>query len=333
MSSDKKINKVKIGIMSFAHMHAYSYSACVKEMPTAELVGVADDDKKRAKKIAKEFKTKYFANYKKLLASDINAVIICSENSEHSKLTEMAANAKKHILCEKPISTSIKDAKKMIDICKKNNVLLQIAFPCRFVPSIVKAKRAIDKGEIGRVLAIKGTNHGRMPGGWFTKKKFSGGGAIMDHTVHVVDLMRWFLRKEVKKVYAEIDNLIHKMNIDDCGTLLFEFENGVFASLDPSWSRPKTFPTWGDVTMDIIGEKGVISVDAFSQAISVYDDKNGRYYWRDWGSNCDFGLIENFINNVLYDREPFITGYDGLKAMEVALAAYESAARHKPVVL
>ena len=314
-------------------MHAHGYASCLKNIPNAELTGIADDNPKRGKEFAKSFGVKYFKSYKDLLKERIDGVIICSENVHHRKLTELAAAAGKHILCEKPISTTVKDARAMIDVCAKYNVKLQIGYPCRFIPAVMRAKRIIDNGEIGKVLAIKGTNHGMMPGGWFTVKKLSGGGAVIDHTVHVVDLMRWFLRREVKKVYAEVDRMFYKMNIDDCGTLIFEFEGGVFASLDPSWSRPKTFPTWGDVTMDIIGERGVISVDAFSQAIEVFDDKKGKYSWAGWGSDCNVGLIKSFVDMILYNKPSFITGYDGLKSMEVGLAAYMAAAKKKVIEL
>ena len=326
-------NIIKIGMMSFAHMHAWSYTQALMKLKNVKIAGIADEDKKRGKAMAKAFKLKYFDSYKKFLKEDIEAVVICSENSKHAELTIMAAEAKKHILCEKPISTNIKDAQKMIDVCKKNGVKLQIAFPCRFLTSVFRARRIIENGEIGRILAIKGTNHGRMPGDWFIDKKKSGGGAIMDHTVHVADLMRWILHKEVKRVYAEIDNSIYGMKIDDCGTLAFEFDGGVIATLDPSWSRPKTFPTWGDVQLDIIGEKGVIQVDAFAQAIQVFDDVKNKYYWQGWGSDSDTKLIKNFVDMIQYNKEPYITGYDGLKAMEMALAAYQSAARKRPIEL
>src|SRR5438094_400261 len=107
---------------------------------------------------------------------------------------------------------------------------------------------AIADGAIGEVLAVKGTNHGSLPPGWLTDPALAGGGAVMDHTVHVADLLRWILEREFVSVYAEIDTLLHPgLPVDDCGTLLLEMEGGVFASLDPSWSRPRTFPTWGDV--------------------------------------------------------------------------------------
>ena len=333
MKKGGKVDKVKVGIMSFAHMHACSYAESLKNIPNADFAGIFDDDAKRGREMSKRFGVNFFSTEKKFFAGKLDAVIICSENSKHLKMTESAAKAKVHILCEKPISTNLKDANKMISVVQKEGVKLMIAFPCRFIPSVVKARRVLDSGEIGRILAIKATNHGSMSGGWFTDKKFSGGGAVMDHTVHVADLLRWFVRREVRTVYAEIDKSIHNMKIDDCGTLLFEFENGVFASLDPSWSRPKSFPIWGDVTMDIIGEKGNIYIDAFSEVIDVYDDKVGKHSCRSWGSNADLGLVKNFIDMIIYNRTPFISGYDGLKAMEVALGAYESAKKNKVIEL
>src|SRR5947209_6613557 len=80
------------------------------------------------------------------------------------------------------------------------------AFPCRYSPVMQKLKAMIDSGSAGKVLAFRGTNRGRNPGGWFIDRQLSGGGAMIDHTVHVTDLMRWLLRDEVKEVYAEISN-------------------------------------------------------------------------------------------------------------------------------
>ena len=327
------MDKVRIGVMSFAHMHACSYSACLKNIANADFAGIYDDNPKRGKEMAARYGVKFFNTEKKFFAQKLNGVIICSENSKHLSMTASAAKAKVHILCEKPLSINMRQANKILSLTSKAGVKLMVAFPCRFIPSIVKARRVLDSGEIGRVLAVKATNHGTMPGGWFIDKKLSGGGAIMDHTVHVADLLRWFLRQEARTVYAEIDKSIHNKKIDDCGTLIFEFENGVFASLDPSWSRPKSFPVWGDVTIDIIGEKGNIYIDAFSEVIDIYDDKVGKHTCRSWGSNADLGLVKNFVDMIFYNRTPFISGYDGLKSLEVAIGAYESAVRKKVINL
>jgi UDP-N-acetylglucosamine 3-dehydrogenase len=223
---------MRIGIISFAHMHAYSYAHAVHQIEGVELVGIADDNEQRGQKYAEEFHTLYYTDYHDLLMQDIDAVIVTSENVKHREHVIAAAKAGKHVLCEKPLATNKEDGQAMIHTCQEHGVILQTAFPVRFHPSVKRAKALIDEGKIGRILAIKGTNHGQNPGGWFVDAALSGGGAVFDHTVHVVDLMRWFMGAEVKEVYAEIGNLIWDTPIDDCGLLSLEFDNGVFATLD-----------------------------------------------------------------------------------------------------
>jgi myo-inositol 2-dehydrogenase/D-chiro-inositol 1-dehydrogenase len=315
---------VKIGMMSFAHMHALSYALCVNALPNAELVGIADHDLDRARQMAENFNTRAFESYDELLGADIDAVIICSENVRHRELTEMAAAAGKHVMSEKPLATNIADGMAMVEACKKAGVKLQTAFPCRFHPAMQRCKAAIDSGQIGKILAIKGTNHGRCPGGWFVDKQLSGGGAVMDHTVHVADLMRWVTGSEVVEVYAEIENTMFKSDYDDIGLLTLQFADGTFATLDSSWSRPKSFPTWGDVTMDIIGESGFVGMDMFAQNIDVYTDSDMRYSWHNWGANMDMGLVRSFINAIQNDMPVQVSGEDGLEAVRVVQAAYKS---------
>jgi predicted dehydrogenase len=321
---------VKVGILSFAHMHAYSYAEALKEMKGVELFGIADENTVRGIKAANQFHSNYYPDYLELLKEDIDAVIICSENIRHKEMTIAAAKAGKHILCEKPLATSVEDALAMIEACNTHGVKLQTAFPVRFNPPVKRVKEMIDNGDLGRIVAIRGTNRGQNPGGWFVEQELSGGGAILDHTVHVVDLMRWFMNSEVKEVYAEVDTVFNEIKIDDCGLLMLEFENGVFASHDPSWSRCKTYPTWGDVTMEIVGTNGVIELDAFKQNFTVYSDSDQKVSQEYWGYSYDVELVADFINCIKEDRDPSISGYDGLKAMEVALAAYESTKLKKP---
>ncbi|MFA6665541.1 MAG: Gfo/Idh/MocA family oxidoreductase [Armatimonadota bacterium] len=322
---------VKIGVMSFAHMHAYAYTAAVCKLPEARLMGIADHDPGRGREMAEKFETRFIPSYQELLKEDIDAVIVTSENCMHKELTIMAAEAGKHVMCEKPISTNVEDAKAMIDACRKNNVQLMTAFPCRYSPAVIKAREAILAGRIGEVLSIKGTNHGKMPGGWFIDKAKSGGGAVIDHTVHVADLMRWILESEPSEVYAEISNAMFHDKYDDCGMLSITFENGVFSTLDTSWTRPKSFPTWGDVTMSILGTEGVIEVDLFAQSFSLYSDKDMAAMWPGWGDNTDYWLVKDFVSAVAEGRPVSITGEDGLAALAVALAAYKSSDAKAPV--
>jgi len=322
---------VRIGILSFAHMHAGSYARCVKRLPNAELVGIADTRQARGKEMAARFETQFMGRDELLEKAD--AVIVTAENAKHAAWALPAARAGKHVLCEKPIAAGVADAKRIIGACERARVKLGIAFPCRYLPGVGRLKALCDSGELGDFLAAKGTNRGRMPGGWFTRKRLSGGGAVLDHTVHVLDLMRWMLKAEVIAVYAEVDRLMHDIETDDCGTLTMTFDNGVFATLDPSWSRPKSYPTWGDVTLQIVGTRGVAAVDGFGQKMDVYDDRRGTSSWNYWGSDPDLGLIADFVDAVEKDRPFDITGTDGLRALEVAVAAYRSAELRRAVKL
>lgn len=324
----------KIGIMSLAHMHAYSYAASLEEVHEAEVAGVWDDVPKRGRAAAKQFGVPFHANLDAFLASDMDAVIICAENVKHRELVERAAAAGKWILCEKPLATTVADAKAMVACCKKAGVGLGTAFPCRYAAPLMAAQRLIASGEYGEVYAANCTNNGQFPGGWFADEALSGGGATMDHTVHVADLVRWITGREFTKVYCENGNFVRKdIPVDDMGSLHLEMEGGIQVSHIASWNRAKSFPTWGDVTMEIICEKGVIRVDGFNQKVNVYNDDTMRTEWAGWSSNPDLGLVRDFAVAVDERRSPFITGEDGLRAVEVTVAAYKSVQTGKCVAV
>lgn len=322
----------RIGIISFAHMHAYSYADSFKNLPQAELVAVWDDNARRGREAAKQFGVKFFKDLDAFLASGIDGVVITSENVRHREHVERAAKAGKWILCEKPLATTVADAKAMVAACKKAGVGLGTAFPVRYCPAVVEAHDRIASGEMGRVYAASCTNNGSYPGGWFADPELSGGGAVMDHTVHVADAMRWILGREFATVYCESGTLIRpKLAVDDVGSLHLETEDGIIVSHIASWNRPPSFPTWGDVTLEIVCENGVISVDAFNQKIDVYNNDRVKAEWAYWGSNPDTGLVNDFVAAVDARREPAVTGVDGLRAVEITVAAIKSARSGRPV--
>lgn len=320
---------MKVGIIGFAHMHSYSYARAVRQMEYTELAAVTDDDQSRGKQAAEHFGAKYYSEYEMLLQQDLDAVIITSENNKHHEYVLAAARAGKHILCEKPIAINVKDAEEMIEVCREFGVILQIAFPVRYNTTVVRAKQLIDEGKLGRIMAMKGTNRGKIPGGWFVDRNLSGGGAVLDHTVHVVDIMRWLSGAEVREVYAEVDNLLSPHPIDDCGILTMEFGNGVLATLDCSWSRNKDYP-WGDVTLEIVGTEGTLKIDSFFQNLDKFTNGNGRQSVF-WGDDMDAELIRDIIGAIKERRDPGITGEDGLQAIEVAFAAYRATESNEPV--
>lgn len=324
---------MKIGIISFAHMHALSYAAALHGNSDVELTHIWDEDEKRGQEMAEKYECEYIADLDEFLKSDIEAVVICSENVNHKEHVIKSAKAKKHILCEKPLATEVKDAEEMIQTCNEEGVILQVAYPVRFAPVMGKVKDMIQNGAIGDVLAINATNHGLMPGGWFIEKDLSGGGAATDHIVHIMDVIRWIFKDEVKSVYAELDTRFYDIDVEDCGAVTLELESGMIVSIDPSWSRPQTYPTWGNVVMHFVGTKGNLSVDAFKQHSLYYNDTDGKIQELSWSEDMDGGLVQDFINCVKSNGTPSISGTDGLRTLEVVKAAYKSHESKKAVQL
>jgi len=324
----------RIGIMSFAHMHAHSYAACLKKIPRAELAAIWDDRPARGRAAARANNTQFFAKQGDFLFSGLDAVIVCSENNKHREHVEAAAHAGLWVLCEKPIATTLEDARAMLAACAKASVGLGIAFPCRFATPLVETRDRLRRGEIGKLLAAACTNNGQFPGDWFADPGQSGGGAVMDHTVHVADVLRWITGSEFTRVHCACANLIHEgLNTDDVGSLLLEMKNGAKISHVASWNRPESFPTWGDLTLDLTGTKGSLRVDAFRQKIDVYADAVGKGAWAGWGDDANLALLRDFVQALRDRRPPAVTGEDGLRALEVTLAAYRSAQSGKPVAV
>jgi predicted dehydrogenase len=324
---------IRIGMLSAAHGHAHSYAACLRSIDGVELVGVADEDSERCSAFAERYKIRAFSSAEALLAAGLDGVVICAANLHHRPLTELAAQHTRHILCEKPIATTLADAEAMIAACERTGAKLQIAFPVRFAAPVQRMRALLQSGALGQIYSLKTTNHGQMPGGWFVDRALSGGGAVIDHTVHVIDLLRWFFDAEVDEVYAEVGvDLLHDgLGIDDAGMLSFTLSNGIYGTLDTSWSRPTAFPTWGDVTIEVVAERGWARLDAFKQQLAVYSNHANKSQWVGWGGNMDLGLMRDFVAMIAEGREPSISGRDGLKALEVALAAYQSAAQRMPI--
>jgi predicted dehydrogenase len=330
---------MRIGIMSFAHLHAEAYINNLRNIPDVELVGFSETNAERGSYFAKQFNARWFPSHEALLAEQLDGAVACSENANHRALVELAANAGAHILCEKPIEVTLADAEAMRDVCAANNVHFMTAFPSRFTPSAQAVKAILMRGDLGSIYGVNGINHSEIPRehrAWFAQKALAGGGAVMDHTVHLVDLLRWFFGCEVVEVYAEIDNLFYpgEVDVDTAGIVLLTLANGVIASIDCSWSRPTFYSRWGHLKFDIVGENGFTVVDALAQYHTVYSKALPRNpSWVNWGSDSNQALINEFAASIREQRPPSVTWKDGYEALRVALACYDSAQQGQPVKL
>ncbi len=322
---------MKVGILSTAHMHAWGYASALKANPRSALIGVADENSERGKELAARYEVPLFSSYEEL-AEQCDAVCVASENVKHRALVEIAASKKCHIMCEKPLCTTEEDGRAMLAACDAAGVQLATCFPCRYSPAFLRLVERVESREIGDLLAVCATNHGMMPqNSWFNIPALSGGGAMMDHAVHVSDLLRVLLRRDPVEVYAETGNGMYHGDFDDIAMVTVQFANGVFATIDSSWSRPVSYKVWGDVTMNVVGTKGVIEMDMFGQAFLSYSNKDMRVREIGYGSNIDAALMEDWLAALEEGRPVPVSGTDGFKAAQVPIAGYQAAKTHRPV--
>ncbi len=335
---------VRLGIMSFAHLHAESYLALLKSMQDVEVVGIADDNQQRGEHFAAQFDVRYFTSYEALLDEGVDGVLVCSENTKHTPLVCMAAERGVHVLCEKPLATTLDDAERMVRVCRENQSRLMVAFPMRFSTPALEVKKLVDSGRLGRIYGVNSTNQGALPEfhqaenltflnrNWFVDAALSGGGAMTDHIVHLADLLRWYFGAEVQEVYAASNTILHhkRVNVETGGLVMLTFSNGAFASIDCSWSKPAYYPTWGGLKLELVTEGGLTTMDAFKQYFTTYSHSVARPLWNVWGSDANQGMLTEFVSSIEENRAPIVTGEDGLRAVEIVLAAYRSASRREP---
>ncbi len=329
---------LRVALLSSAHVHAAGWLAGLRRRPEVTVIGVADEDETRGRIFATEHGLPWFASYETLLAEGPDAVVINSENTRHALLVELAAAAGAQILCEKPLATTAAAARRMLAQCEAAGVMLMTAFPLRFSPPVLAARETLQAGSLGRVYGCNATNQGQLPAHvpWFIDPQLAGGGALMDHVVHVADLLRWFFGSEAREVYAQANRILHRElapQVETGGVVLLDFEDGSFASIDCSWSRPPQYPTWGNVKLEIVAERGLLTLDAFRQASTVYQRGAPGAQLAYWGSDANQGLIDEFVDALLQGRAPSISGHDGLQASAIAEAALLSARSGEPVRL
>ncbi len=326
---------VRIGVLSMEHVHARSYVPLLADLPGVDLAGIWDANPERASSAAGGAGTRAFGSVAGLL-EQVDAVVVTAPNAEHRDLVEQAAVAGVDVLCEKPLATNVPDARAIVDACERAGVLLMTAFPSRWNPAVRTLRSTIVAGGLGEVVALEGVNTGAMPdihAAWFVDPARSGGGAVTDHVVHLADLYRWMLGSEVVEVYAVANRILqeHFDGVETGGLVSLRFANGTFATIDCSWSKPRSYPTWGGLSISAIGTGGAITVDAFRQRLAVYGTREAGISWPDWGPDSDRSMLEAFVDAVREQRQPAVTGVDGLRAVEIVDAAYRSIEAGEPV--
>jgi predicted dehydrogenase len=337
---------VKIGIIGCGKITQRASLPNIKNYPKAKVTCLCDIEIERAHEKKRAFALEgvdVVRDWKKLVTrKDIDAVFVNTPNYLHEEMAVAASENGKHVLVEKPITISVKAADKMIKAAKKRGVFLMVEQTQRFDPVHQAAKKFIDSGKLGRINMIRGRighagpeywSEGKAQ--WFYDKKKSGGGAMIDVGVHILDLVRWFSGKKIIEVCANIRTVEKPVPVDDNGSVLLRFEDGSIGHFEASWTtRPYEVLTFtygqnGKLMTAIGSDKPILAKMAkvgrggdpncLLEDIIPQTDPGGG--WEN--------AIHYFIDCVERKEKPFVSGEEGKETIKVILAAYESAQKGK----
>jgi predicted dehydrogenase len=335
-----KLKLCLIGAGRAGMVHARNYQF---EISNTKIVAVVDANKKVAEEAAKELNaSNFFIEFEEALAGvEFDAVCIGAPTFVHAETVIRAADAGKHIFCEKPLSTTLKEAEQMEKAIKRNNVKFQIGFMRRFDQNFLKAKKIIDQGEIGNPILVKSVGRGPgLPPQWYCDVKRSNG-LLAEVNSHDFDSLRWLSGSDYEQVYALADNFKCPQykeeypDFYDTAAVSLRFKNGVLGLIDGCC--PATYGY--DARMEILGTEGMLQIGS-QQAYSVLVwnkksqlIKEGNKSWRILFKDAYLEEDKYFANCILNNEEPKVSIEDGKKAIEIVIAANKSIETGQPIKL
>lgn len=313
----KTIKKLKWGIAGLGRFSENSILPAFQNVRRAKVISLYSSTPTRSKFISEKYSIQgAYSDYDAFLQSGIDAVYIGSANNNHYEQVIKAAEAKKHILCDKPLALTAKQAKEMVAKCKENNVLLAVDYIYRFHPLTQKAKELLANQTIGKLISIEAHfNINYPPNDNFRfNKALSGGGAIRDLGTHMIDMFR-YLGGELRPLSCILDNIIYKSDVDDYASGTLKFETGGYATFSVSTNAGKAFNR-----IEILGHKGSISLDNLvgnklsSAKMTILLDGEAKKAFRK-RANKLHRLIKSVNQSFIMNETPAITGEDGLANM------------------
>lgn len=341
--------KVGIGLIGSQFISTIHVEA-LRSVPDAEVLAVMSPSKGNARAFAgKHNVPNHFTDLDALLAmQEIDMIVIGAPNMLHCEIALKAAKAGKHIVVEKPMCMNLQEADQMIAACKTAKVKLMYAEELCFTPKYVRLKALLDEGALGRPVLLKQSEkHDGPHADHFWDVERSGGGVTMDMGCHAIQFFRWLNKNNpIKSVYAQLSTSVHTQKTigDDNAIIILEFENGVIALAEESWTKLGGM----DDRAEIHGSEGVAYADVLQgNSIQTYSAKGVGYAVEKAGNTIgwSFTMYEeiwnygfpqefaHFVDCVKNDKTPMVTGEDGKAVLEVIFAAYESAGTGKKVHL
>ena len=309
------VGVIGVGAMGENHVRVYH------KMEEANLMGVSDVSERALKKIEKKYGAKGSTDYCELLANpEIEVVSVCVPTTFHHDVVMEAIKHKKHVLVEKPIAFTLTEAEEMIAAAKEAGVILATGHVERFNPAVQKAKELIDDGVIGDIVSAFAKRVGPLP------PRIKDVGVSIDLAIHDLDIMNYLFEEEITQVYGTMNSSFDDSEFEDHAEIMVSFDNESTGIIEVNWLTP-----YKRRELELTGTAGIISVDYIQQSIEVF----GKF-----AQDIEIvheeplkGELKSFLNSVVEEKEPVITGEDGLKALKMVIAANKSSKEHRPISL
>lgn len=321
---------------------------CLKLTATCDPIIEKAEAKKAEyiEKIGHDAQVGVYKDYKEMLEKeDIDIVYIATESGYHPEIAMYCMNSGKHVIVEKPMALSTKDAREMIECAKKNNVKLCVSHQNRFNTAIQKMRKEVEAGHFGKM--VNGTArilwNRSMP--YYEQAPWRGtyeldGGTLMNQCIHNIDLLQWMMNSDVDTVYAQCDTFLRDIDAEDFGAIVIRFKNGAIGIVEGSAC---VYPKNLEETLSIFGEDAAICIGGLAvNKIETWRVKDSSEteeevlaeQQADPDSVYGFGhtlLFKDVVDSIVNDREPLVSGEEAIKPLEIILAAYKSSATGMPV--
>ncbi|WP_135557036.1 Gfo/Idh/MocA family protein [Paenibacillus cymbidii] len=312
----------------------------VQELEQARLIGIHSRSAERARAIGEREGCLWTTDYRELLQHpDVDAVCVTTSSGSHYAIGMEVLQAGKHLLVEKPLAMNAQQARAMIAEAASRGLTLAVVSQRRFEPQTTAIKQAVSSGAIGELLFVEAACPYWRDQAYYDSASWRGtiaedGGALMNQGIHIIDLMLW-MAGEAKSVFAKTATQLHQMEAEDFGLALITFRNGAFGKLLASTNLQPGFPQ----SLHLYGSKGTIKLEAnrivhwtvpgVEPPESPGDDfhPGGVAIPNDFPIDQHKRQIADWLDSAGQGRRPLVAGEDGLRALSLIEAIYESAAR------
>ena len=331
------MRKLGIGVLGVGDMGRRHAENLRRLVPDARLVAVADVAAARAKLVAAELEIEHsFGSFEDMLENkDIECVVIAAPDKFHAQAIRTAAAAGKHILSEKPLALNLADARAALDAVAKARVQLQVGFMRRYDPAYAAAMKRIEAGEIGEPVIFKSIGRDKDAPPISAYQSKLNGMLLYNNTIHDFDLARWLMRDEVTEAHTYATVAI-RPEVAQYGDVVasvvnLKYRRGAIGNVESFVQSAYGY----DIRTEIVGSEGSILIGSLQQTSATFLTKNGGTqpladHFLTRFTDAYVAEVRDFVENMLNDRPPRVTGEDGLRALEIAVAAENSYLQGKP---